>query len=177
MLPPPQVEVGQDTHITVQGCAHPVVGAIVNGSFIRNGENHGKPVYKKTEQTKDGVDVLIYFWNDVQNPTFCGWWFGPEVGAEQVWAFNSSRLTTAPLSGWKVPYDGPVDPQFHISVDRKASENERRLKAEADAKRHAEVNRALKQIRHAMSKLKHVRVDNLEQLETELREVMAKEPW
>ena len=34
----------------VQGCGHPVVGSIVNGSFIRNGENHGKPTYKKTEQ-------------------------------------------------------------------------------------------------------------------------------
>lgn len=28
-------------------------------------------------QTKDGVDVLIYFWNDTANPTFCGWWCGP----------------------------------------------------------------------------------------------------
>eukprot|EP00438_Fugacium_kawagutii_P024547 Skav223327 [mRNA] locus=scaffold200:121597:124778:+ [translate_table: standard] len=125
-LPPPQAkpqEVGQDTHITVSGCAHPVVGSIVNGSFIRSGENHGKPVYKKTEQTKDGVDVLIYFWNDTANPTFC-------------------RLATAPLSGWKVPYDGPVDPQFQIEVDRtavdcccagqwKASAAEKRLKAEA----------------------------------------------
>lgn len=26
----------------VQGCAHPVVGSIVNGSFIRNGDNHGR---------------------------------------------------------------------------------------------------------------------------------------
>ena len=32
-------------------------------------------------QTKDGVDVMIYFWNDVQNPTFCGWWHAPEMPA------------------------------------------------------------------------------------------------
>ena len=31
------------------------------------------------------------------------------------------RLATAPLSGWKVPYDGPVDPGFHIAVDRTAT--------------------------------------------------------
>lgn len=98
------VEVGAETHIRVQGCSHPIVSPIVNGSFVRSSENHGagpwshshsllrggKPVYKKTVQTKDKVDVLIYFWDDVQNPTFCGWWFGPEVGAEQVWAYNSS---------------------------------------------------------------------------------------
>lgn len=173
--PPQAVEVGSDTHITVQGCGHPVVGSIVNGSFIRNGENHGKPTYKKTEQTKDGVDVLIYFWNDTANPTFCGWWFGPEVGAEQVWAFNSSRLATAPLSGWKVPYDGPVDPGFHIAVDRKASANEKRLKAEAEAKQHKEVDRAMGQIRQVLGKLKRATAENLEQLEEELKAVMEKE--
>ena len=172
---PQKMEVGQDTHITVQGCAHPVVGSIVNGSFIRNGDNHGKPIYKKTEQTKDGVDVLIYFWNDTANPTFCGWWFGPEVGAEQVWAFNSSRLSTAPLSGWKVPYDGPVDPGFHIAIDRKASANEKRLKAEADAKQHREVDRAMGQIRQVLGKLKRATAENLETLEEELKTVMAKE--
>ena len=28
-------------------------------------------------------------------------------------------LGTAPLGGWKVPYDGPVDTNFTISVDRR----------------------------------------------------------
>ena len=28
-------------------------------------------------------------------------------------------LGTAPLGGWKVPYDGPVDTNFAISVDRR----------------------------------------------------------
>jgi len=167
--------VGQETHISVGGCIHPVVGTIVNGNFVRTGENHGKPVYKKTEQTKDGVDVLIYFWNDVQNPSFCGWWFGPQVGAEQVWAFNPGRMTTAPLSGWKVPYDGPVDQAFRISVDRKASAEEKRKRKEVEAKQHAEVNRAAKEIRAVLGKLKVVRVENLEELEGELKTVMEKE--
>ena len=65
-------------------------------------------------------------------------------------------LGTAPLGGWKVPYDGPVDTNFAISVDRhmcsarigrrffgvlgrvgfiprKASDEDRRLKKEARA--------------------------------------------
>ncbi|CAJ1337100.1 unnamed protein product [Effrenium voratum] len=170
----------RDPHLSpdlesVGGCIHPVVGTIVNGNFVRTGENHGKPVYKKTEQTKDGVDVLIYFWNDVQNPSFCGWWFGPQVGAEQVWAFNPGRMTTAPLSGWKVPYDGPVDQAFRISVDRKASAEEKRKRKEVEAKQHAEVNRAAKEIRAVLGKLKVVRVENLEELEGELKTVMEKE--
>lgn len=32
---------GCNCQCQVSGCAHPVVGSIVNGSFIRSGENHG----------------------------------------------------------------------------------------------------------------------------------------
>ena len=38
-----------------------------------------------------------------------------------TWAMLIGRgrmLGTAPLGGWKVPYDGPVDTNFTISVDR-----------------------------------------------------------
>ena len=53
----------------VQGCGHPVVGSIVNGSFIRNGENHGKPTYKKTEQVRgETFRPLRSFCVDL-------WWF------------------------------------------------------------------------------------------------------
>ena len=67
--------------------------------------------------------------------------FGPRVGAEEVWAYNPGQsliaeppdetalrgvhtgrmLGTAPLGGWKVPYDGPVDTNLAISVDRRIS--------------------------------------------------------
>lgn len=45
-----------------------------------------KPVF----QTKDGVDVLIYFWNDTANPTFCGWWY---------WSSVELRLVATPVTG------------------------------------------------------------------------------
>ncbi|CAE7352394.1 ACC1 [Symbiodinium pilosum] len=173
---PPPKEVGGDTHIIVSGCSHQVVGTIVNGKYVRTGENHGKPVYKKTEQTKDGVDVHIYFWDDKASPTFCGWWFGPRVGAEEVWAYNPGRmLGTAPLGGWKVPYDGPVDTNFTISVDRLASDEDRRLKKEAAAKQQAEAARASRQIRAVVSKLATVKIETLETLEEELTAVLEKE--
>eukprot|EP00746_Dinoflagellata_sp_MGD_P126627 gnl/MRDRNA2_/MRDRNA2_61423_c0_seq2.p1 gnl/MRDRNA2_/MRDRNA2_61423_c0~~gnl/MRDRNA2_/MRDRNA2_61423_c0_seq2.p1 ORF type:complete len:905 (+),score=306.83 gnl/MRDRNA2_/MRDRNA2_61423_c0_seq2:167-2716(+) len=77
-------------------------------------ENHGKPVYKKDQQV-NGLDVLIYFWDDRDGPNFGGWWFGPKVGGDQVWAYNPEKSTTTPPpQGWKVPYDGPVDSTFQV---------------------------------------------------------------
>merc|ERR1719379_2941169 len=77
--------------------------------------NHGKVVYKKNEKAK-GLDVLIYFWDDRDGPELCGWWFGPNVGGDQVWAYHPSRASaTPPASEWNVPHDGPIDPTFRIA--------------------------------------------------------------
>merc|ERR1719379_2426248 len=59
---------------------------------------------------RDNVSVLIYFWDDRDGPSFGGWWFGPKIGGDQVWAYHPDKTSqTPPKSGWKVPYDGPVD--------------------------------------------------------------------
>ena len=81
-------------------------------------ENHGRPVYKKNEPVANNptLDVLIYFWDERDGANFCGWWFGPKVGGDQVWAYNSERSATPPSTGWRVPYDGAVDPTFVISA-------------------------------------------------------------
>jgi len=110
-----QVEtVGQVAHVTVTGCQHATVSGIVRGNFSASGQNHGKPTYKR-DAPVNGLDVMIYFWDERDGPNFCGWWFGPKVGGDQVWAYHSSRTQTPPLSGWKVPYDGAVDPTFAIA--------------------------------------------------------------
>eukprot|EP00434_Breviolum_minutum_P025280 symbB.v1.2.022334.t3/scaffold1974.1/size94090/10 len=58
---------------------------------------------------------MLYYWDERDGPNFAGWWFGPKVGGDQVWAYHSSRTAmTPPLHGWKVPYDGPVDDSFVI---------------------------------------------------------------
>jgi len=61
------------------------------------------------------LDVLVYYWDDRDGPNFCGWWFGPKVGGDQVWAYNSERGMAPPTTGWRVPYDGPVDMTFVVS--------------------------------------------------------------
>merc|ERR1712232_462456 len=65
------------------------------------GENHSKPTYKKSEQA-GGED-------------FSGWWFGPKVGGDQVWAYHANKASTVPPStGWRVPFNGDVDPSLSI---------------------------------------------------------------
>ena len=79
------------------------------------GSNHGKPFYKK-KGPQGSVSVFIYFWDDRDGASFSGWWFGPKVGGDQVWAYNGSKSSAMPpLSGWKVPWDGPEDQSLRIT--------------------------------------------------------------
>jgi hypothetical protein len=48
------------------------------------------------------LDVQLYYWDDRDGASFCGWWFGPKVGGDQVWAYHpSNTATTPPKTGWK----------------------------------------------------------------------------
>merc|ERR1712039_1039057 len=80
-------------------------------------ENHGRKVYRKIPEGNTALDVLIYFWDERDGPNFCGWWFGPKVGGDQVWAYSSDKGMTPPLSQWRVPYDGPVDPSIVLTME------------------------------------------------------------
>ena len=103
----------------VSGCSRcEVVSNVIKGQYTATRWCHGKPVYKK-----DGirsVPVLIYFWDNRDGPKFRGWWFGPKEGSQLVWAYNSSNCSqedlTVPTSGWKVPWDGEVDPTLEITT-------------------------------------------------------------
>ena len=46
-----------------------------------------------------------------------GWWFGPEVGGEEVWAHNpgSPTSTWPPTRGWRVLHSGVMDPQLTVT--------------------------------------------------------------
>lgn len=97
------------------GEAAGIVGEILRGSYtLTDAENHEKPVYKKDFQVS-GLDVRLYYWDDRSGPDSCGWRFSPTVGDDQSWAQNQSKDRTPPLTGWKVPCDGPVDTTFKIS--------------------------------------------------------------
>jgi len=101
--------------LNVAGCSNPTVCAIIKGVFAPAGQNHGKPVFKK-QGGDPNVSVLIYFWDERDGPNFSGWWFGPKVGGDQVWAYHGDRAAQSPpLAGWKVPWDGPEDPVLRLA--------------------------------------------------------------
>lgn len=102
--------------LTVSRCQNETISDIIAGVYIPASMNHGKVVYKKQERSR-GLDVLIYYWDDRDGPELCGWWFGPNVGGDQVWAYHPSRTaSTPPASEWNVPHDGPIDPSFSVSM-------------------------------------------------------------
>merc|ERR1719235_1766189 len=106
----------------VTGCSHATVGGIVRGNFFPSAENHERVVYKKDTQV-NGLDVMIYFWDERDGAGFCGWWFGPKVGGDQVWAYHPDKTQQMPpQGGWKVPYDGGVDPSFGIQYRPKSQQ-------------------------------------------------------
>eukprot|EP00928_Gymnodinium_smaydae_P019324 TRINITY_DN1739_c3_g1_i1.p1 TRINITY_DN1739_c3_g1~~TRINITY_DN1739_c3_g1_i1.p1 ORF type:complete len:1010 (-),score=412.95 TRINITY_DN1739_c3_g1_i1:307-3279(-) len=107
--------IGAATAFTVSGCQHPTVGATVRGNYNLAAENHGRRAYKRDQQV-NGLDVMLYFWDERDGPNFCGWWFGPKIGGDQVWAYHPDKAAQVPpTSGWKVPYDGPVDASFQLT--------------------------------------------------------------
>jgi len=106
---------GSPQNLDVSRCQSAMVANIIQGSYVMQGSNHGKPFYKK-EGPQGSVSVLIYFWDDRDGASFSGWWFGPKVGGDQVWAYNGSKSSAMPpLSGWKVPWDGPEDQSLRIT--------------------------------------------------------------
>lgn len=101
--------------LVVSGCQNETVASIVHGEFALVTENHGRPVYRKDRKFND-LDVMLYYWDERDGPNFCGWWFGPKVGGDQVWAYQPDRSQlNPPPSGWKVPYDGDVDQTFAVT--------------------------------------------------------------
>jgi len=105
----------EPTELVVSGCANATISDIVKGNYRRISTNHGKPVHKKDGKAK-GLDVLVYYWDDRDGSDLCGWWFGPTVGGDQVWAFHPSRTSALPPhSEWNVPHDGPIDHTFTIT--------------------------------------------------------------
>jgi len=101
----------------VSGCKDEVVGPIIRGSYTLQEKNHERPVFKKDEKVgpKAQTEVMLYFWEDQESPDFSGWWFGPQIGGDEVWAFHpDATAMNPPTTGWQCPFDGPVDSSIEI---------------------------------------------------------------
>jgi len=76
----------------------------LNGQYQQQGDNHGKPTYKKRAEMDGTTQCCVYFWDERDGDALAGWWMAPEVGGEQVWAHCVSKSPTPPTRGWKVPW-------------------------------------------------------------------------
>ena len=110
--------------VSVHGGIHATVGPILRGSYKVTTQHHGRPVYQKDERAL-GLFVMLYYWDTRDGAAFSGWWFGPRVGSDQVWAFHPADTPTPPTVGWRAPCDGPVDTSLVLS--RQATTARRRM--------------------------------------------------
>merc|ERR1719210_2096751 len=103
----------------VVGCADPNIGPMVRGRFTLVSSNHDRPVYRRGQEA-----VHVYYWDERDGDAFCGWWFGPSVGGDQVWAYHPNRAMAPPATGWVVPFGGAVDPSMQLRFGRPASQQQ-----------------------------------------------------
>jgi len=94
------------------------VAKFLNGTYAPSGTNHGKIVYSSIDRS-DRQRILLYYWDGRDGPEQEGWWFGPEVGTEEVWAHNRSEGSTSrmlpPVRGWCMLDSGMVDPDMTVT--------------------------------------------------------------
>lgn len=92
----------------------------VAGTYVPSSTNHGKAVYRRVDPPSES-SVLLYYWDDRDGQEQSGWWFGPEVGGEEVWAHNEGlpNSTLPPVRNWRVLHSGEVDPG--LTVQKAAS--------------------------------------------------------
>eukprot|EP00929_Paragymnodinium_shiwhaense_P100126 TRINITY_DN6218_c0_g2_i1.p1 TRINITY_DN6218_c0_g2~~TRINITY_DN6218_c0_g2_i1.p1 ORF type:complete len:1611 (+),score=399.23 TRINITY_DN6218_c0_g2_i1:100-4932(+) len=114
---PPGPKAPPPAALVVAGCNHDQAGPMIRGSYVLTGEeNHGRPVYKSVRQVNN-LDLMIYYWDARDGPTFQGWYFGHQVGGNQIWAFSQEWQADAPPErSWRAPMDGPVDPTLTVSA-------------------------------------------------------------
>ncbi|CAE8618619.1 unnamed protein product [Polarella glacialis] len=112
----------QGVPLVVSSCKNKTISDIVKGTFHPHGINHGKIVYKKKPEPNDDPDdleVLIFYWDERDGPDLCGWWFGPSIGGQMVWAYHPSRqAATPPSAEWNVPHDKSIDNSFTVTADQ-----------------------------------------------------------
>jgi len=88
----------------------------LNGIYKQQGMNHAKTLWKKNAEMQGTTECSLYYWDNRDGDHLMGWWMAPEVGGTQVWAYSPSSSQNPPPTGWKVPWNGPVDPQITMQL-------------------------------------------------------------
>ena len=93
-----------DISVLVTGISDPQIGPLLRGTYIPVGFHHGKTKYKKSDEA--ATEMFCYFWNGEDGIDLQGWWFGPEVGGDAVYAFHGTPKQKPPRVGWQILRNG-----------------------------------------------------------------------
>lgn len=86
-------------HTVVVSCGSTSINCeLIRGTFSMVGSSHGRPAYRR-----DSPQAWIYFWDMRDGKALSGWWIGPEVGSDPVYAHHHEPLSQfPPFKGWKL---------------------------------------------------------------------------
>mmetsp|Transcript_156746 Transcript_156746/g.300635 ORF Transcript_156746/g.300635 Transcript_156746/m.300635 type:complete len:1829 (-) Transcript_156746:72-5558(-) len=122
----------------------------LQGTYAPSSENHGRKVYKrdglKSDETVQSI-VLLYYWDERDGPDQCGWWFGPEIGGEEVWCYHNGKADEKlpPEKGWTVLHSGAVDLGLSVQPFVEEQEKDRQRRDEPQRRQGREEAPAKKQ--------------------------------
>ena len=128
----PQSDAGEEREIfmVASSSLSPVGIRTLIGDYVEVGTNHGRKVFQKNLHLPGDVRVvtiMLYYWDSRDGPHQEGWWFGNTIGGKQVWAHCKACTLQPPRSGWKVPWDGAVQPDLTVVKRPVASGSEPEL--------------------------------------------------
>jgi len=94
----------------------------LNGLYAEGLRCHDRPTYEKQGGE---TSCFLYFSDSVQGfprsrPSVSGWWFGPWINSEKVWAHHSESSCYPPGERWSFPGAGskgwirPEDARVHV---------------------------------------------------------------
>ena len=69
------------------------------------------------------MTVCIYYFDDSEDAGGSGWWFGCEVGGDEVFAYSAAKSVVPPVASWHIPFDADeVDKRFRVRLRGTAAE-------------------------------------------------------
>jgi hypothetical protein len=86
----------------------------ISGVYDPFKRHQGSICYKKRKINGDWTEAYIFVCPS-SGPHQDGWWIGPEIDGNHVWAHHATKVNKMPpFSLWNVPYDQEVDKKLQI---------------------------------------------------------------
>lgn len=108
-------------HVTVLGFVGRDVAHLHGNYTMLQQVNHRRPVFQRlaeggqsTEKARIINESVLYYWDERDGYHLCGWWIGPAVGSDMVWAFNPGEASQPPPAGWREPWFYDVSPSARV---------------------------------------------------------------